>query len=165
MSVSYNSELQNNALQIKNETVAHANSATRLGQMFQDIIDSKSIWTKVSLSSAAIGALDATPITLVSAPSSGFILVPNKIIGIYTFLTSAYNAVSLDVRFNGQTDVLLTLNGLISQVANANLSDSLMTDGLNFLQENVALEVVASGNTGAGAGSVDLYLQYDVLKL
>lgn len=127
---------------------------------------------KVSLSSAEILALNATPKQLIAAPGSGKTIQVARIIGKLNFVSAAYATnTTLQVHFNngGSVTVISNQSVLLTSTVNRMLHfiDATPT-GATSLQyiENADLRLnVASGNPTTGGGSLDLYITYKIITL
>lgn len=174
MAVLTDAQLTTEANVIKNEVSAGANTASRVGQMVIDLIDSKPnvaavIRTvKVTLSSAQILALNGTPITLVAAQGAGTMIRPVQILINKTFVSVAY-ATNIDLALGSGTVFASTFGNALgfsaSEVAvypvASNASASPATGSIN-----IDLKIsVPVGNPTAGNGTLAIYLTYNVITL
>ena len=173
MSVITDSALTALANAIQNETVAGANSATRVGTLFNNLVDSKQnvlnaiVTVKVSLSSAEILALFTTPKTLVAAQGAGTVLVPIRIL-INEIYNSIVYATNTTLIVAGGTIFSTNLSSALgfssSQLATFTLNTN--ATGSPASSTNTALTLTTSvGNPTAGNSTIDVYITYAVITL
>jgi hypothetical protein len=131
--------------------------------------------TKVSVTSAQLLALKATPVVLLPAPGAGKAI---QLLGAafhYNFLTGAYtlNAGTLKAYLGAVASAKpLTIDvaaGLIDQVANRAWEVPILSTGALTDAQGVNVDVEL-GNAGAaeftvGAGTLDVYLSYTIITL
>lgn len=157
---------------ITNETIAGADTAARIGQMFQDIVDSKpnlsavSITAKVHLTAAQILASFTTPLTLVAAPGAGIFIRPTSIVFVNNFLTTAFSSPnSMSVNVGSLTPFTSALfqsaNNAIEFRAMATTSSVGSLDCINV----PLLLKTTTANPTLGDGSMDIYITYSVITL
>ncbi len=175
MSVLADSALTTAANTIKNETGEGLNTATRVGQMFIDIIDSKpnvdeSVTTvKVSLSSAEILSLNSVPKTLIAAQGADTFILPLSVVARKNFVS---------IQYTGNTNLIFgegTVfdNAPISSFLGFSISTITtipIVEGAELVLAsagiNTALTVKAeTGNPASGNGTVDFYITYRVITL
>jgi len=150
---------------IADETTAGANTAAKIGGMFQDIVDSGVFTVSVSLTSAEILALDATPITLIPAQGAGTFI---KLIGVtmkLNYVTTTYTGGALRIYFSSGGSFIITNNTY------TNSSSVIFTPAFSTTQvfttgaENDDLIIDAASAVTVGDGSLDIYLTYSVISL
>jgi len=149
---------------IADETTAGANTAARVGGMFQDIVDSSVYTVKVSVSSAEILALNATPKSLISAPGAGKMVVPLAVSFRLNFVSVAYTTnLNLRLRMNGT----LTQNaGILGLGATAYSLQPLAGGVFSTDITNTALTLdIATGEALAGDSTLDVYITYCIVSL
>lgn len=158
---------------VANETTAGANTASRVGGVFTDIVDSGVFTDKVSLSSAQILALNATPQGLVAAPGAGKVIQPLFYLINYTYGTITY-ATNTNMRFyyQGIPTLGVVSNSMLTRTASYMMRQtSASTTAFAFdlagnNPTNKALVVdVETGNPTAGDGIVDIYITYAIISL
>ena len=121
---------------------------------------------KTSLTTAQIGQLNTTPITLVAAPGAGKVLVPMSVVIKYTYGTAGMTG-------NRTLDIM---SGVVGLYQWSNVLDD-TSDAIRIvsdvsvdpvLTENEALKIqVPTGNptVGASTSTVDVYTYYKILTL
>lgn len=128
---------------------------------------------KISLTTAQIKALNGTPITLVPAMGAGFAILPISVVGRLNFLTAAYATnTQLNVGFSAASDPLFTNTTLLPVTAGAPiqpffpLAQAAVTGNDNEYISNAPLQIsVPGGNPITGAGTLDVYITYQVIAL
>ena len=120
--------------------------------------------TKVSLSNAEIQALDVTPIELIPAPGAGKFIQILSIYGFLDYTAPAFNAVELRVRYNGSITNITYFRSVsfTSQSADAKEVADLSYTTWN---DNTKVEIYASGATGAGGSTIDVYVTYKIITV
>lgn len=127
---------------------------------------------KVTLSSANLLALRATPIQLIAAPGVGKYIRIDAVDFKLNFLTAAYT--NTNANFNlylGTTAGGFKLTADLDAIVIAAASAYLLNSALSSLQTaiaNVTNKAVFAGNDGsaeflAGAGSLDIYITYEII--
>lgn len=174
MAVKTDAQLTTAANVIKNETNTDANTAERVGDMLLDIIDSKintaTINTaKVSVSSAEILALNATPKTIIPAPGAGKMILVDKILIAYDYGTAAYTTnINLSLTGGGLQDYTMTSalgqsnDYSLMYIVNGNSGTSTL---LSALANTACTLTVPGGNPLAGDGSLTIYVTYVIVTL
>lgn len=159
-------QLSAEAQVIATETTAGANTAARIGGMFQDIVDSAVFSVKRTLSSAEILQLFTTPITLVAAPGAGKVVRP-----LALYLKLNYNSVPYDTNVNLRVNVG-TLLGVVLATSYLGQSTTAYsfynTSGVNTATDptNTACTIAAqTGNPLNGNSTVDVVLTYCILSV
>ncbi|MDE2020608.1 MAG: hypothetical protein KGJ13_09760 [Patescibacteria group bacterium] len=125
---------------------------------------------KVSLTSAQILALHATPITLLPTLPTTQCYDLIAVTGRMNFLTAAYATnTQLDISDKTSGTVLFEDTGtLLAATATlvAKMEAAIASNAANTVTAGGAVEaIVATGNPATGAGSLDLYLTYRVITL
>lgn len=131
----------------------------------------KPIMVKVSLTSAQILALNTTPIVIIPAPATtGYILDVLSVVGRMNFLTAAYAT-------NTELDIIDTTAGSVLFKDTSTLLAATSTKVAKVepnIASNAGLAVTAggsvsvkaaTGNPATGAGTLDLYVTYQVIPL
>tara|TARA_Y100000361_G_C11040710_1_gene279766 strand:+ start:129 stop:674 length:546 start_codon:yes stop_codon:yes gene_type:complete len=140
-------------------------------------IDSKFViqTDKITVSSAEFGAMDATGgagkfKTLVSAPGSGYAIVPLNLVVVVTGITgpSPANAILLAGYVNNSTTLFVYSKSkfMINELANKTLV--MAKDGGNYSNtgtiDNLPFYLYSSANFGGNFGA-DVYITYQIIKL
>jgi len=150
---------------IADETTAGANTAARIGGMFQDIVDSGVYTVKVSLTSAEILALADTPITLIAAQGASTLI---KLLGCtmkLNYVSTTYTGGTLRIYFSSGGSFI------ISNSSYTNGSSIIFTPAFSTTQvfttsaENDDLIIDAASAVSVGDGTLDIYLTYSVIEL
>ena len=158
-------QLSAEAQVIATETAQGANTATRIGQMYQDIIDSGVYTVKVSLTSAEILALADTPITLIAAQGASTLI---KLLGCtmkLNYVSTTYTGGTLRIYFSSGGSFI------ISNSSYTNGSSIIFTPAFSTTQvfttsaENDDLIIDAASAVSVGDGTLDIYLTYSVISL
>jgi hypothetical protein len=128
------------------------------------------VTTKISLSSAEILALNATPKLLLPAPGAGKYYEIISATGSLTFATAAYASfLQLQIYFNGAGLVIGSNSAILSSTANrigGIIKSAISGASATQYLENTAIYCnVSGGNPTAGGGSLDLYLSYKIITL
>jgi hypothetical protein len=157
-------QLSAEAQVIATETTAGTNTASRIGGMFQDLVDSGVYAVKASLSSAEILALNTTPKQVVAAGGAGTVLFPVAILWKYTFGTTPYATnTTLRVRMGG---TMMSLGSLLTQTGNAYALQPLLGGVFATDISNTGITIdVQTGNPTGGDGTLDAYLIYNTISL
>lgn len=157
-------QLSAEAQVIATETSQGANTAARIGQMFQDLVDSGIFAVKVSFSSAEILNGNSSPKSVVSAPGAGKLSFPAFILWKYTFGTTPYATnTTLRVRMGG---TMMSLASLLTQTGNAYALQPLLGGIFSTDISNTAITIdVQTGNPTGGDGTLDAYLIYNTISL
>jgi hypothetical protein len=124
----------------------------------------------VSLTSTQIKALNTTPIQLVAAPGTGKAIQVLGVMGSLTFLTAAYAThTELDIIDTTGTTVLFKDTGTLLAATSstvATIQMSIASNAANLVTANGSVSVtVPTGNPATGAGSLKLYVTYQVITL
>ena len=125
-------------------------------------------YTKVNISSAEILALNSTPVTLVTAPGAGYVLMPINAIVKMNFGTIVYGAnTDLGIVHDGLTTQLLPLAALINRASDWIKFIPLCEQGYSAAtSENKSLDLLCdTGDPTGGDGNLDIYLWYIKLLL
>ena len=122
---------------------------------------------KTSLTTAQLKSLNTTPVTLVTAPGVGKVIVPISIVIKYNYAGAAMT-VNDDLNIvQGSVAIYQWTNALAGVVSSMRLvSDDVTSDAI--LGENTALTIqVAGGNptVGASTSTLDVYVYYKTLTL
>ena len=121
---------------------------------------------KTSLTTAQIGQLNSTPITLVAAPGAGKVLVPVSVVIRYNYGTAGMTGNrTLDI-MQKTTSIYQWSNVLDDTSTSIRLASDVSNDAV--LTENQALKIqVPTGNptVGASTSTVDVYVYYRTLTL
>ena len=165
-------QLSAEAQVIATETAQGANTATRIGQMYQDIIDSGVYTVKVSLTSAEILNLFTTPKQIIAAPGAGFCIQPICFFYEYNYGTTTYNTnQTLELRYAGVA-ANVNSNTILSRIFSVKARQgSLSTTLLTYIDstqeiENKAFEVtVQTGNPTDGDGTLNIHVTYCIISL
>tara|TARA_R100001594_G_scaffold6568_2_gene18586 strand:- start:785 stop:1312 length:528 start_codon:yes stop_codon:yes gene_type:complete len=134
-------------------------------------IDSKFViqTDKISVSASETTALKSSPKTLVSAPGSGYAVIPLCFTMQVTYSSTQTSSVTLIFGHTGSNNTALacaTIGGFMKSVtANATYIVS-NTGGLTVSPtiDNIPLYLSSSTNFGGGF-SMDVYVTYQVIKL
>lgn len=131
----------------------------------------KPVTVKVSLTSAQILALNTTPIQLIAAPATvGYVIDVLSVNGRMNFLTAAYAT-------NTELDIIDTTTGDVLFKDTATLLAATSTKVVKVepnIASNTGIAVTpggsvsvkaAAGNPATGAGTLDLYVTYQVIPL
>jgi len=147
-----------------------ADGATEVGKnTIQDVADlvtaGEVVTVKVSLTSADILALAATPITLIPAQGAGTFI---KLIGVtmkLNYVSTTYTGGALRIYFSSGGSFIITNNTY------TNSSSVIFTPAFSTTQvfttgaENDDLIIDAASAVTVGDGSLDIYLTYSVISL
>ena len=121
---------------------------------------------KTSLTTAQIGQLNSTPITLVAAPGAGKVIVPISVVIRYNYGTAGMTGNrTLDI-MQDAASLYQWSNVLDDTVSSIYLVSDVSNDAI--LTENKALKIqVPSGNptVGASTSTLDVYTYYRTLIL
>lgn len=123
---------------------------------------------KVDLSSADILALDATPVTLVGAPPSGYALMPVSLAYRFTYGSVAYTNngfVTLKCSTKTTSNVFLSISADVIK-ATANRSGSLPANtgtGIDAIVEADSLELQSTLAFASGDGTLTVWLTYSLI--
>tara|TARA_R110002020_G_scaffold465404_1_gene686776 strand:+ start:592 stop:1098 length:507 start_codon:yes stop_codon:yes gene_type:complete len=121
---------------------------------------------KTSLTTAQIGQLNTTPITLVAAPGAGKVLIPISVVIRYNYGTAGMTGNrTLDIM--QKTASLYQWSNVLDDTSTSiRLASDVSNDAV--LSENQALKIqVPSGDptVGASTSTVDVYVYYRTLTL
>jgi hypothetical protein len=125
---------------------------------------------KMSIASADILTLHTTPVVIIPAPGAGKVINVLSVQGRMNFLTAAYATnTELDIvdttsssKLFGDTAALLSSAGnLVAQIP-AEINSN---GGITITPNGSVSVTVATGDPTAGAGSLDLYVIYQVVTL
>ena len=166
-------QLSAEAQVIATETAQGANTAARIGQMYQDIIDSGVYTVKVSLSSAEILALNTTPKQLVAAPGSGKILQPLFYLVKLSYATAQYATnTTLQFNYDGLPAVGIVSNSILNRTesfimrqAAASTTAFAFAISTSDITNKGLFVSVTNGNPTAGDGTLDIYITYTIISL
>ncbi len=126
------------------------------------------------VTTAQVKALRATPITLISAPAAGYMIVVNRVLVDYVFVTTPYTVPGgSTLAFKIGTNVVATAinaTGLLDQGANTlayTSATNLVTGVANAGFTGLPLKI---SNTGGaeftlGDGEVFVYVDYTIIKV
>jgi len=159
------------AAEIKNETVAKANTAMRVGKMLEKIINNFPYQSEVvvDISSPQILAIGTTPIELLPTLAAGQ-YYDFKIITEYTYGTVAYTNSDANwlVLTDGGTQKLaplLNLNGITGNRVNISTHNSNNFEVLVSAIEpthGIYLTTAAAGNPTLGDGTIKVKISYTI---
>lgn len=132
-------QLTTKAVQIRDETAKNANTSTRIGTLFKDLVDSKANLSVIPLSVTLSGTNTYTgtvtpAITAYVANQSYFITVPNANTGASTLNLNALGAVNLQ------------------KIGNVALSSGELPAGIHLVVYTGAYFQLISGAGGGGGG-------------
>lgn len=165
MSVKTYTQLSTEAQTIATETTAGANTASRVGDTLQDIVDSVKLVTKVTLSSSDILNLHTTPKTLIASPGVGKCIASTEYIYVYNYLTSDYSAgatISLKINANSTSS---GINSLFGIGESCTTQKSAFLSGTKSNCENEPLTLTTSSAITSGDGTIDVYISYKILSI
>ncbi len=122
------------------------------------------ITVKVSISSAEILALNATPKVVQAAPGAGNLLFPVAILWKYTFGTTPYATnLTLRVRMGG---TMMSNAGILNQTGDCYSLQPLAGGVFALDISNTAISIdVQTGNPTAGDGTLEAYLIFNTIAL
>lgn len=129
--------------------------------------DQSKLYSKTSLTTGQILALNGTPIELVAAPGVGKVIVPSVISFSIIFNSIAYTT-NLDLALIFDTGAVSTTidSSLLGKTADTIYSVALNLSGGDGLLPNKKLSVtVRTGNPAAGNSPMDVYIWYQILTL
>lgn len=158
-------QLSAEAQVIATETAQGANTAIRIGQMYQDIIDSGAYTVKVSLSSAEILQLFTTPKELIAAPGAGKVINTLQIFIKLNYNSVQYTGNNMQIRING------TSLNLIDNAFYKNIEDRwffafpLPGQSLIDPSNQALIFTVDSANPTSGNSTMDCYITYNIISL
>jgi len=157
-------ELSAEAQVIATETAQGANTATRIGQMYQDIIDSGVYTVKVSLTSAEILQLNSTPIELIAAQGTGTLI--RLIAGTfqYNYGTTSYTAGNVRIYYTSGGSYIMQ-NAILGNGSYGISYGSFTTSPVFVTPENEPLMLDSNFNPTDGDGTLDIFLTYSVIEL
>ena len=137
-------------------------------------IDSKFViqTDKISVSAAATQSLKTTPVTLVSAPGSGYAVIPLAFTLFNTYLTpKETNKLTLILGHTGTSDSTLACANISMYMYLATSAATYITSPSMDIPmtkttsiDNTPLYVSANGNFGGGF-SIDIYVTYQIIQL
>lgn len=131
--------------------VCYSNSST----------DTPTRYTQISLSSAEILALNATPKDLVAAPGASKIIIPIAFVFNYTFVTAAYiTNTTLAVKFDGVAGNGTGIAGIGS--AASIIKTSAWGNDVTALANTKLVALVQTGDPAAGDGTATLGVYYKI---
>lgn len=124
----------------------------------------------VTLTSAQILALNATPVTIVPAPAAGMIIVPIGIYVQYNFNTIAYTGGDRLFFFYagaGNTGVAPELDGLVTAPASSSHGFSAGASvGVGHLGDDTASAILVQGIAyAAGNGTLKIVTYYQIVPV
>jgi hypothetical protein len=126
---------------------------------------------KVSLTSADILALNATPFTLIAAQGAGTLTNVIRVWFKYNFNTTAYTGggtLTVTYNSNGFIPVNTAFSNLLGQTSNS-IGRPAMSFSVLTLQNsdmiNVPITLICSAAQTLGDSTLDVYLTYDVITL
>ena len=125
-------------------------------------------FVKVSIGSGAILTANTIPITLVTAPGAGKVLMPIFAVGAYVFDTAPYdtNVDDLGIIHQGQAVSLLGIGGLINSAVDITTQILPQQSVAITAGTNKALQLKELvGNPATGSGTLTIYLWYINLEL
>jgi hypothetical protein len=114
----------------------------------------------VSLSEAQIESLDTIPINIVSAPGVGKVILPLGFLIQYTFVTTQYNTVNVELSHAGEFQ-FRSMGSIMNQTASV-IKGGAITTGI--MPENTAVQVSLSGDPGTAGDSTLKVTLYYVIK-
>jgi len=123
-------------------------------------------YTKVNVSSAEILALNSTPVTLVTAPGAGYVLMPINAIAKLNFGTIAYDGTNDDpvIKNQGDGGYSIVFSSLLSEIADKIMFQPLGNSTV-ARTANTALVLTEDVDPTLGDGNLDIYLWYIKLLL
>lgn len=158
-------QLSSAAQGIATATAAGSNTAAIVGGLFQDIVDSGVFTVKVSLTSANILALDATPITLIAAQGAGTFTRLLNVTMKLNYGTTTYTGGALRIYYSSGGSFI------VSNSSYTNSSSIIFNPALGSTQifltsaENDDLIIDAASAVSVGDGTLDIYLTYCTISL
>ena len=152
------------------EIVAGLQNGNNVGITAQDIADLAGggalLTTKVTISSAELLNINATPKTLIPAPGVGKLIIPITCVLVYRYGTTDYTGgVSLQLSPN---NILfnVTFTNIISGSSNKMGTRTVAaTATITSIFENLPFTITAASNPTGGDGTVDVYLSYYIADL
>ncbi len=165
MSILNPTQLSTAAQVIATETAAGANTASRIGGMSQDIIDSGVFTVKVSLSSAEILALATTPKVLVAAQGAGTLIRPLAITFNLTYVSTTYTGGAMRIYYSTGGSFLVsnstyTNGSSVPYYGTISNTVALATGAIN---DDLIMD--AASAVSVGDGTLDVYITYAVISI
>ena len=152
------------AAEIKNETVAKANTATRVGTMLEEIIDNLPKRVTISLTDAQI--LAATQVTAIAAPGAGKAIEVLRTSVKYTHVSAVYNvATTIEVWTNTATIHQVKTANILSVAASSFVKAASGVSASTEIVENQAVYVKADVASTTGNGTAKIYITYQIIDL
>lgn len=128
----------------------------------QSASDNPTFYAEISLSSAQILDLNATPITLVAAPGAGKVIVPLTYVVSYTYVSAAY-AANVDLRARYTTG---GFNSIYTLSAVASSNQITTPQSLTSVIANEPIQAfVGTGNPTTGDGTIKIGVYYKIHTL
>lgn len=126
------------------------------------------ITKKITIASADILTLNATPVELIAAPGAGKAIQVISVMGRMNFLTAPY-ATNTDLQIIDTagggvlaSDALILLGAVATLIATVPVNDASAT----AVTANGSVSAkVATGDPTAGSGTLDLYVSYKIVTL
>lgn len=123
------------------------------------------ITVKVSLSSAEILALDATPKTLIAAQGAGTFIRLHAVTMKLNYGTTTYTGGALRVKYTSGGSFVIT-NSSYTNSSSIIFNPALATTQIfTTSAENDSLVMDAASTVSVGDGTLDVYLTYSVISL
>jgi hypothetical protein len=126
------------------------------------------ITDKFSLNATQIQGLGSTKVQLLAAPGAGKIYSILKVSYKYNYNSTPYNSVSLALYYGDPIGIQAsnsTGTSVISSVSNRIAFTSFSTGSYADDLINTSVLIGASGATGAGNGTLDVYVTYDIFTV
>ena len=123
------------------------------------------ITVKVSLSSAEILALDATPVTLIAAQGTGTFIRLHSVTMKLNYGTTTYTGGGLRIKYTSGGSFIITNSSYTNSssiIFNPALSNNQI---FTTSAENDSLVIDAASAVSVGNGTLDIYLTYSVISL
>lgn len=125
-------------------------------------------FAQLYIPSASVQTLDSSPLTIVSSPGSGFMLIPDRMICLLIFNSVAYSNATVQLIYGTSSTVLMSsttnfISGTSSQHCQVSPAFSSFTPSNG---DNNSLQIKASASPGAsGNSALKIYLTYSIVQL
>jgi hypothetical protein len=132
----------------------------------QDV--STPIVVEINLSSAQILALDATPVTVATAPGAGFAVVPHSMTYRFTYGTVQYAdgstvALKSSTKTNSDPYCVIATQVMYAAANRSGVIQSATGTGIDAIVENDSIELKTTAAFTAGDGTLTVWVTYSVI--
>lgn len=125
---------------------------------------------KVSIPSAAVLTLNSVPVVAVVAPGIGYAinvisLLVSTIFGSVPYTTHLDIDVTTDTANNVQGQIVNGLNASVDSIRRGNLELAGFASDTQIIENKDLLILVNTGDPLAGDSDIDVYIDYEIIKL